>query len=481
MKNLVLVSKLRFVRSDLGGRGRALLLIGFVLALVLVGCGGTGSLPRTSHDPGPVPPPPPPPPAEGTVLVNLGEIFQVVPDNIVSFELTIDSVKLLSSKGDVSLLSNGRHFQLSTLKSQPLVLSTVAQGTYSAIEVGLSNPVISYIDSDGNLHQNVAASLTSSTIMNPSPFSVGSAPAVINLHPLLMVSLGDGSAISVNPGLNLSSSWASTTDLVGRFMNEGNSWVSIDFEDLPPSVDPSYYDGNFGFLTDSSTVFQGFNALGELTSGQTVEVDAAFRPDGNIRATRVKVLPAPVVAEGLTVSTSPAQLQMLVRESHGPFGVPRPVVGKALTVIATAATEFHLDPDRMDFDNLDFTPTFDANNIFPGQNVRAGTSDGSTPAVTAAQISLEKQSLEGTAGTVVVGSVNGQFSFPLTMAADSAFAKLTGHTSVLVTIQPTTEELLYFGLEDCVTCIAGGSVRVRGMIFFSGGEYRMVAERVAVM
>jgi hypothetical protein len=416
-----------------------------------------------------------------TVLVNLGD-FAYFPDQIVSLQLTVESLKLHSSQGDVSLLSAPRRFELSRLKAEPLLLGNVAQGNYSGVVIGVSNPEISYIDSNGQLHQGVAASLTSSTATNNSEFSIGSTPVQINLH-LLLLGASFGGSVTMTPGLNLKTggsfwgTWGNTwgypiEDLVGRVTAVDGSSFTIDVGN-----------GASTFATDSNTKFQGVTGLYGLAAGMTLDVDAMFGPDGIFRSTKVALEnnnAGKAVVEGLTLSLAPAQLQMMVREVHGPGGVTLPDTGKALTVGTSASTLFRLEPGNVDLNNLDFTPTFDALTISPGQNVRAAADGGSATTITANQLKLAKQSLDGTAGSVTTSSVSGQYSFSLSLSPNSAFAQLTGHTSVLVTLQPSTQMALSFGYEDCVTCIAGGTVRVRGLLFFSGGQYRLVADRLLV-
>lgn len=478
MKNLVGRFALKVPgRRHAGRRGLAPFLFTLLLGLTLqLGCGGGGGTAPSSSDSS----------SSGSnsngssgnggsgtaVLVNLGE-FAEVPDQIVALELTIDSISLRSSSGEVSqLLPNPRRVELSRLKAEPLLLHNVSQGNYSGVVIGVSDPKISYIDSSGVLHEDVAASLTSSSATNLSEFGFDSTPGGINLNLFVSVSFGDGSAVTVTPGLNFSTGGQPTRDLVGRVTTVGSSSLTADISN-----------GTFTLATDGSTEFQGVTTLNELTAGMTVEVDAVLDSGGTFRATKVELendKSNALVVEGLTLSTSLAQLQMLVREVHAPVNVSQPKVGKALTVDANASTQFRLEPDGVDLNNLGFTPAFDALTIAPGQNVRAAATSGSATTITADQLKLEKQSLDGIAGPVTAGSVSGQYSFPLTLAPDSAFAQLTGHTSLLVTLQPSTQKFLYLGLEDCVTCIIGGNVRVRGLLFFSGGQYRLVAEWLAV-
>ena len=419
------------------------------------------------------------------VLVNLGD-FASLPDNIVSFELTIDAVSLRSANGDIALLGDPRRFEVSRLKAEPLVLANLPQGKYSGIVIDVSNPEISFIDSGGVLHENIAASLTSSSVTNPSEFGFGATPGSINLNLFLEASFGGDGGITVKPALNFSTGGQPTKDLVGRILGTDGDHVDLDVIGLLPMYDPSWFygAGAFSFATDSSTDLQNFHSLSYLTTGRTAEVDAVLGTDGTFHATKVRLEnddASKVVTEGIVLHQASPQLKMMVREVHGPGDVTLPEVGKSLTVNANAVSEFRFDPDGIDLNNLDFTPTFDALTIVPGQNVRAAAASGSATVIAADQLKLVKQSVDGTPGAVTANSVSGQYSFPLNLSPDSAFAMLTGHTTVYVTLQPSTQKYLYFGAEDCVSCIVGAPVRVRGLLFSTGGQYRLVAEWLAVM
>jgi hypothetical protein len=89
-------------------------------------------------------------------------------------------------------------------------------------------------------------------------------------------------------------------------------------------------------------------------------------------------------------------------------------------------------------------------------------------AVTADKVLLVKQGLTGTASAVSSGT------FTLTLAADSAFAKLTGVTTVTVHQQPGTE------LKGITSVTNNASVKVRGLLFFDGVNYQFVAGRIGL-
>jgi len=461
------------------------ILIGLIL---LAGCsgGGAGSPVLSSSQgdnsttgSGTTVPPPPPPPGNSTVLVNIGN-FVEVPEQVVFFELTIRSDVLRSANGDVALPFTPRRVELSRLKREPLLVAQVAAGNYAGVEIVVADPVLSFIDSHGTLHEGVAATLTSASAMNTSEYSIGPDPAHIDINPIFTINL-DGSTATVSPNLQFTSVYQEPTeDLVARVLGVGASDIRLDVFGPGPNEDPASYTGT-PFAVNPNTEFKGVSALNQITPGMLVDVDAEFGPDG-FRATKIDLESDSannLLFDGLVTDLGPGQLQTIIRNVSLRDGNPSLGSGTRLTTNADSSTNFHLDAD-VDLNNLDFAPSFSALTIARGQSVRvASWNDGTSP-VMANQIELTLQSLDGVAGPVVVGAVSGQYSFPLTLSPDSAFARVTGHTSVLVTVQPSTQKFLYFGHEDCLTCIVGGRVRVRGLLFYSAGEYRLVADWLAV-
>src|SRR5690606_38545761 len=117
------------------------------------------------------------------------------------------------------------------------------------------------------------------------------------------------------------------------------------------------------------------------------------------------------------------------------------------TVNIGDSTTFAIDALNVDLANLPFTPRFDRANVSAGQRVEAlstsqwmqgggmhGMTGGGT--LTATSVRLAQQGLRGTvSGYTPSGS---EATFVLTVPADSAFAKLTGKTSVTVYQRATT-------------------------------------------
>ncbi|MGZ4841718.1 MAG: hypothetical protein ACXV5J_08220, partial [Candidatus Angelobacter sp.] len=107
---------------------------------------------------------------------------------------------------------------------------------------------------------------------------------------------------------------------------------------------------------------------------------------------------------------------------------------------------------------------FDASHIGKGQRVEADTGSSTATPMVADKLKLREQAL---VGTVSAASASG---FTLTLNASSAFATLTGQSTVAVSVVS--------GTNLKVTPANTNTVRVRGLIFFNAGAYSMTAARV---
>jgi hypothetical protein len=151
------------------------------------------------------------------------------------------------------------------------------------------------------------------------------------------------------------------------------------------------------------------------------------------------------------------------------------------TVNVSDTTVFSIDSRDVDLNNLPFTPRFDRATVTNGQRIETissgqmmqgggmqGMSGGGTLAATS--INLGQQGLRGTvSGYTQTGS---QARFTLTVPADSAFAKLTGATTVTVYQQAGTK------LRGLSNITNGSVVQVRGLVFPDGGAFKFVAGRI---
>jgi hypothetical protein len=116
---------------------------------------------------------------------------------------------------------------------------------------------------------------------------------------------------------------------------------------------------------------------------------------------------------------------------------------------------------------------FDATTIKPGQRTEVETT-GAVPAaggtVVADKVKLQQQAMSGTVSTFVAGS-GGAATFDLTLPASSYVALLSGQTVVHVFQQPKTDNR--FG-----TISNGSVVRVRGLLFWTGSSFNLIARRI---
>jgi hypothetical protein len=196
--------------------------------------------------------------------------------------------------------------------------------------------------------------------------------------------------------------------------------------------------------------------------------------DGSLLATKIEMLEAAEgqEAEGIVTTTTGSPVtsfQLVVHDGFG-SGMASSMLGTTVTVnVGTAVFRAPLanSDDSALLKNLPFVPKFDASTLVKGQSVEADASGTSTSQTTinAAKIQLRRQALSGTIGPAPTGS---NATFALLIDADSAFAKLTGVTSINVyQVSKTTMK--------GAAPTQGSKIRVRGLLFFDGTNYQFVA------
>jgi hypothetical protein len=244
---------------------------------------------------------------------------------------------------------------------------------------------------------------------------------------------------------------------------------------------------NISVATGSNTQFEGMGGMGGMSNGMIVMVHAIMQPDGSFMAQKVDSVMAMSggsMAGGLVTGTTGnpvSQLTLAIQDGAG-SGMMGSYLAGTTTVDVSPTATFNIDSDNVAMSNLPFTPTFDGTTIFKGQCVRAVSSSGMMSGggmggmmgggtVSASEIDLEEQGLNG---TVSGHSGSAPTTFTLTLPSDSAFATLTGSTTVTVFQQLGTE------LWGMTTITNGNTVHVRGLLFFDGGAYKLVASRIIV-
>ncbi len=425
----------------------------FALAMFLTGCG-------SSNMNNPVQ-------KTGTmVTLQTGDALN---DQIVKFELTISSITLTGSNGTANtanLLSAPAEVEFSHEAGafEPLSLAHVPPGTYSGATMTVSNPEVVAIINGVPTKLTATLSSTTVNITFSSNITVGSSPMFINFDIDLPNSVTiNGTSATVSPTFKVS------TTTVAPMGNENDGDGEID--DVHGSVTnitaPDFTiqtrETTITFATDANTKFSGgITQLSDLKTGDVVEVDGATQSDGTKLATKVEreESQSGEEAEGIisAVTGSPATAITIAHQLDSTGNAAPPVT---VDVQITANTQFLVRLDRLGL-NLSIPVVFDASHIGKGQRVEVDSSSTGTPLV-ADKIKLREQALIG-----AVSNLNGN-TFTLTVSSTSAFATLSGATTVSVTMLGNADE--------AAPLMNGATVRVRGLVFVSGTTYSMIGAR----
>jgi hypothetical protein len=452
----------------------------FVSLLLLLGCGGGTS----SSSPNPQP-------NTSTLQVNIGDGPS---DRLVAVSMTIASATLAKATGGtVTVVSTSTPVEMMHLlgSMQPISLMKVPQGSYSGCTVNISSAMVMYMDpATGQLVQKTVSGPMSATMSFSPSLTVGTTPMVLNLD------LDMASSVSIDGAGNVS-----MTPTMVASMNPGGTGNSHDpenggMEHMTGAV-KSFSGSSFTMsmmqssqdipvTTDSNTQFQGMGGMSGMSNGMIVMVDATMQADGSFMAHTVQSvmsMSGGSMAGGLVTSTtgSPVtQLTLVMHEGAG-TGMMGSYLAGTTTVDVSPTATFKIDTDNVDMGSLPFTPVFDGSTVLKGQRVEAVSSTGmmqgggmggmmSGGTINASEIDLEQQGFSGTvSGYTGSGTPT---TFTLTVAADSAFAMLTGATSITVFQQPRTE------LRGMTTITNGSTVHARGLLFLDAGTYKLVAGRI---
>jgi uncharacterized protein DUF5666 len=374
---------------------------------------------------------------------------------------------------------------------QPISLMKVPQGSYSGGTVNISSAMVMYMDpATGQLVQRTVPGPMSATMSFSPSLTVGTTPTVLNLD------MDMASSVSIDGAGNVS-----MTPTIVASMNPGGAGNSHDpayggmehmtgmvknFSGSSFTMSMMQSSQDIAVATDSITQFEGMGGMGGMSNGMIVMVDATMQGDGSFMAHTVESvmsMSGGSMAAGLVISTAGnpvTQLTLVMHEGAGTGMTGSNLAGTTTVNVSPTAT-FNIDSDNVDMSNLPFTPVFDGSTVFKGQRVEAVSSTGMMQGggmggmmggetINASELDLEQQGLSGTvSGYTGSGTPT---TFTLTLAADSAFATVTGSTTITVFQQPGTE------LRGMTTISNGSAVHVRGLLFLDAGTYKLVANRI---
>lgn len=429
------------------------------------------------------------------VLVGMGDSPS---DWIMAFSMMIGSITLTGTDGhNVQIISSATPLEMMRLMGtvQPLVIASVPQGTYTKATITLNSAVISYMDPGRRtvLTKTVAGPMTRTVDLGPG-FTVGSTPMVLNfdMDMASSVSIDSAGNASVNPtfrssaGAVMSGSQEDVNhggmeQMMGSVTSlSGNTFALSMMQGTQPIT----------FQTASGTKFENMTGMGKMSDGMLLSVDAVMQPNGTALAQRVDFMMGSggMMGDGIVTSVSgaPATELTLVMQNGAGSGVSTSSFGAGFSVNVGSGTTYQIDSDEVDMGGLPFTPVFDGNHIFAGQRVEAVSRSAMMPGsnmgggmmgggpmsgtADASEIHLEQQGLHGSVSTYT--SRAGAATFTLTLTSDSAFASLTGSTSLTVFQQPDTRQVGLTPIDN------GNTVQVRGLLFFDSGAWKLVAAKI---
>jgi hypothetical protein len=448
----------------------AILIIALACLLVFTGCGSSNNTPNAT--------------AAGTVI-NFGDAPN---DQIIAFELTINAVTLTGGSNP-SVLAKPTEIELThnLATFEPLSLATIPNGTYTGATLTVSKPEIVIVDPTTKAVTKLNVTLSSSTVnvpINPS-ITIGAGASVINFDMDLVSSVTiSGTNATVTPTFTVTSSTVPTgeageddhdgemDDLRGTITNVSSPKFTIQ---------PAQTAQPVTITTDANTKFEdGITSFSNLTTGMIVSVDAVTQTDGSILAkkvesetetgdgeevegliTNVTCAVAAGCPSGVNVATS---IDITAHKVSATSTASAPTTATTVTVPITSATRFlvHTSHGGGSF------PAFDSTNISKAQRVEVDSeneSGDSSTSVSADKIKLLEQGFTGTVSALSGGN------FTLTVDAQSAFTSLTGQTTIAVQAGNAQNK--------GVTLANGANIRVRGLLFFNGTSYTLIASRVA--
>jgi hypothetical protein len=431
-------------------------IVTLALALCLAGCGGNNTVTTAG-------------PTNATINTS-----DATNDQIMKFELTVSSLTLTGSGGTANtanLLSKSAEVEFvhQAGSFEPLSLVNIPPGTYSGASLTVSNPEVVVLNNAvPPAPVKIPATLASGsvTVTFTAPITVtGATSTVINfdldLAGSVALSGAPPTSASVTPKFNVTTATANNQDEDSGEMDDVHGSVTAI---AAPNFTIQTKQSTITFATDSSTQFKdGITALSQLKVGDIVEVDGTTKTDGSKLATKVELEEGQSgeEAEGVisAVTGSPAT-QVTIAHQVDSTGISTAPV--TVDVAISASTQFSVRADKLNLGGA--VPAFDATHIGKGQRVEADTTSSTATPLPADKLKLREQAL---VGTVSAASASG---FTLTLNAGSAFAALTGQTTVAVSIVS--------GTNLKVTPANGNVVRVRGLVFVNAGAYTMLAARV---
>jgi hypothetical protein len=444
------------------------------LIALAAGCGGGGSSVASS------PSPTPSPAGTTSTQVRFGD---APADSVIAFEVSVSSLSLTPASGGspiaVTVPANNRiELTHASGKFEPFIAGNLPQGTFSAANLTLANSELTFLTSAGTpVHINGPASASITIPLSPN-LTIGSSPLVLNIDVNVAASITTVGGV-VNGIAFTPTSFNITAKAPGVAANQQDDDGEIeDVQGTVTAVNGSSFTLKVGqagssltFATDGTTQFKdGVTTVASLLN-QVVTVEGFTRADGSLFAKEVEGLESNTGAEveGLITAISGTTLTVNAHDGIG-NGFDDTKIGATFSVniAGLSASKFRVKAGNGFGGGLpSATFPFSATTIHQGQRIEVDT-DLPVPAANGA-ISPDKINLQqqGVSGVVANAATN---TFDINLATDSALRTISGQTVVHVTKTASTDSR--------VSVANGGTVQVRGLLFWNGTSWQMIARRI---
>ncbi len=455
--------------------GKAMVAVILVAGLVFaVGCGGGGSATTAA-----APTPTPAPANSAAAQVRFGD---APADSVVSFEVTVSALALTPSGGGTAVnipvgANNRLELSHASGKFEPFALGNLPQGTFTAANLTLANAELTFLSSTGTpVHINGPASAQITVPLSPA-LTIGASPLVISIDVNLAnsVTLAGGviNGIAFGP-----TSFTITAKAPGAQANQQDDDGEI--EDVRGTVTSATANSfvlsvgqtksSLTFSFDSTTQFSDGVTAATLAN-QIVKVEGFTKADGSLFAKEVEGLESGTGSEVESLITAISGTTLTISADDGiGNGMDDTKVGASFTVniAGLAASKFRVDSGNGFGATIPNTLSFGPTTIHQGQRVEVESNAAVPPAngsITPDKIKLQQQ---GVSGTVANLGANGNFD--LNLAADSHLRIISGQTLVHVIKSASTDIRK--------TPANGAAAQVRGLLFWDGTAWQMIARRV---
>jgi len=434
-------------------------LFSLVFALALTGCGGSTSNPPLQ-----------------TTGTSATIAFGDAPlDAVVKFEMNVSVITLTGVSPTTTtgnLLAKPVEFEFSHAAGtlEPVSLANIPAGSYSGATMTITGAEMTVVNGTTPTKIPVTLSSNTATITFAANITVGTTPLFVNFDLDLANSVVlNGTPITsatVTPKFTVTST---STPAAGNEGNEGDDNGGI--EDVHGTVSaitaPNFTitttsGASIVFVTDANTKFKdGITQLSDLKVNDIVEVDGVTKADGSKLATKVEREGGQngEELEGLISALDSPLTKITIAHQFDSTGSSS-TAPVTVDVTVNASTVYSVRADK-----LSATGTFDATHIGKGQRIEADAASSTAP-ITATKVKLREQAVFGTVAATPAPTAT---SFTINVSATSAFGKLSGATTVAVTVAN--------GGNLSVAPTAGATIRARGLVFFNAGAYTMTATK----